>query len=239
MSEWAAKVFWSEVATRQDDGGWSVLLDGRILKTPAKAPLALPTAALADLVAEEWRAQKDHIDPTTMPATRMANSAVDKVMHQHQAVADHLAAYAETDLLCHRADSPEALVQRQTKSWDPLLNWAKETYGAQLFAGVGVMPVEQNAESLDRLRSAVRGFDAFGLAALSDLVSLSGSLIIGLAVSRSELIPEHAWELSRIDEQFQLEQWGEDEEAAAVAARKRADFLLAHRFLLSASRRAG
>lgn len=233
MSEWAAKVFWSDVEIRQDEAGWSVLLDGRELKTPAKSKLSLPTQALAALVADEWRAQTDKIDPTTMPATRMVNSAVDKVMHQRKAVADHLADYAGTDLICYRAAAPEELVSRQAAGWDPLLDWAKQTFDAQLVTVVGVMPVSQDPDGLSRLRSAIRGFDAFKLAAFSDLVTLSGSVVIALAVSKNYLTPDVAWELSRIDEQFQMEQWGDDEEAMDLAARKQADFLLAQRVFAS------
>lgn len=230
MTEWAKKRFWTEVAVAPTERGFSVTLDGRPIRTPGRQPLDLPTEALAEAMAGEWSAQQDTVDPRTMPVTRTANSAIDKVRPQHDAVADGLAAYGETDLLCHRADRPTELAARQAAEWDPLLDWAAEVFGARLCTTAGVMPVEQDAAALLRLRDAVRALSEFELAAFHDLVSLSGSLVIGFATARGHRPPKALWDASRIDEAWQIEQWGEDAEAAEEAAGKRAAFLHAAQF---------
>ncbi|MFP4275429.1 MAG: ATP12 family chaperone protein [Paracoccaceae bacterium] len=229
MSEWKARRFWTRAEVEPQGHGFRVTLDGRHLRTPAKAELHLPTRALAEAVAAEWEAQGEVIDPQSMPVTRTANSAIDKVMPQRAAVADMLAEYGGTDLLCYRAEAPEELTLRQAQSWDPLLDWAARALGAPLTAGVGVMHVTQPEASLAALSGRVHRFGAFELAALHDLVALSGSLVIGLAVTEGHDTPERLWEVSRIDETWQEEQWGYDDEARAGAQRRRADFLHAAR----------
>lgn len=231
MSEWKSRKFWTDVGIEADEDGWHVLLDGRPIKTPFKSALALPTESMARMVAREWEQQEDQIRPDLMPATRMANSAIDKVAPQWAAVVDVIAAYGETDLLCYRAEAPEQLVALQTEGWDPLLNWATETFGIRLRAGMGVIPVTQDQESLSRLRAELDALDPFSLTAIHDLVSLTGSLILGLAVDKERLEPDEAWRLSRIDEDWQISQWGHDEEAAVVADARRSAFLEAHAFL--------
>jgi chaperone required for assembly of F1-ATPase len=234
MAEWAPRVFWKEAAVVERAGGFSVTLDGRPVRTPAKRPLDLPTRAMAEAVAGEWAAQEETVNPLTMPVTRAANAALDKVAPQQEEVAAMIAAYGETDLLCYRAERPEELAERQRLGWDPLLDWAAEAHGARLEPVAGVMPRAQAPQALDRLSQAVARRGAFELVGLSDLVSLSGSLVLGLAVDEGYLDPEDGWELSRIDERFQEEQWGRDEEAAEEAEVKRQAFLQARRFLLLA-----
>ncbi|EAQ05164.1 hypothetical protein OB2597_07760 [Pseudooceanicola batsensis HTCC2597] len=230
MSEWAPKRFWKTVAVTESEGGFGVALDGRPVRTPAKRPLVVPTRALAEAVAAEWEAQEDVLDPRTMPATRGANAAIDKVALQHAEVAGMLAAYGDSDLLCYRADSPAGLVARQAEGWDPLLDWAEEALGARLMPRAGVMHEPQNPEALNRLSAAVHALGPFQLAAFHDLVSLTGSLVLGFAAAREVRPVEEIWDLSRIDEDWQAEQWGIDDEAAAAAAAKRASFLQAKRF---------
>ncbi|WP_417209414.1 ATP12 family chaperone protein [Antarctobacter sp.] len=225
MSEWAPKRFWQNAEVADTEAGYAVTLDGRGVKTPAKTPLVVPTEALAREIAAEWAAQQERVNPNTMPFTRMANSALDKVAPQHAAVADMLAAYGDSDLLCYRADSPEALVDRQQQGWDPLLDWAEATFDARLRPVAGVMYHPQDPAALARLTAPVHGQSAFALAAFHDLVSMSGSLVLALAVIRGACDPAEAWALSRIDETWQEEQWGVDEDAAKVAQRKRGEFL--------------
>lgn len=227
---WKAKRFWTEVSVTEADGGYAVHLDARRVMTPGKLPLTLPTRPMAEAIAQEWAAQEGEIQPLTMPVTRAANSAIERVTPQRAEVAAMLAAYAETDLTCHRAETPEALAQRQAAAWDPLLDWAADRFGARLFATAGILPVDQPPASLAALKAHVEGLDAFHLTAFHDLVTISGSLIIGLAVAHDHLEPEAAWSLSRIDEDWQIEQWGSDDEAEAAAAVKRADFLQAKSF---------
>ncbi|QFT82793.1 ATP12 chaperone protein [Roseovarius sp. THAF27] len=230
MSEWKAKRFWKEAAVVEDEGGYGIRLDGRAVRTPAKAAMIVPTRALAEAVAAEWDAQEDLIQPGTMPVTRSANAAIDKVRHQHAEVADMLAGYADTDLLCYRADSPDSLVRWQAEAWDPLLDWAEARYGARLVSVAGVMHRPQEAGALAQFSAEVHAMDNFTLTAFHDLVGLSGSLVIGLAALEEARPAEDLWELSRLDERWQEEQWGIDDEARAVEAVKRAEFLHAKRF---------
>ncbi|MEM6304183.1 MAG: ATP12 family protein [Pseudomonadota bacterium] len=229
MSEWKAKRFWTEATVVPLDQGFTVELDGRSVKTPGKALLVMPTRALAAAVAEEWQAQGEMINPMTMPTTRTANSAIDKVAVQHDEVATLLAAYGDSDLLCYRADRPVELVARQAAAWDPLLDWGETELGARLEPRVGVMHAPQDPEALAALARQTRALPDFELTAFHDLVSLSGSLIIGFAAARGAWPAEELWEISRLDELFQIEQWGRDEEAEAMAAAKRESFLHARR----------
>lgn len=230
MSDWKLKRFWQAANVAEAEGGYAVQLDGRPVKTPAKASLVVPTRALADRIAAEWDAVDGQIDPTAMPFTRSSNAAIDKVAHQHAEVADMLAAYGDADLTCYRADGPEGLVARQTELWDPLLDWAETALGARLIPVRGVMHAPQNPQALRVLSDHVHALDVFALTALHDLVSLSGSLIIGFASLHDLHDPHHLWRLSRVDEQWQEDQWGKDDEAQAMAARKESDFLHAHGF---------
>jgi len=225
------KRFWREVSVEPEDGGFAVRLDGRPLRTPAKAPCLLPTAALAEAVAAEWAAQEGEVKPAAMPLTRAANTAIDRVAREFDAVAGTVAAYGETDLICYRAPHPAGLTARQGEGWDPLVAWAAEALTARLALAEGVMHVAQPPESLSRLAAAVRAHDPWELTALHDLVTISGSLVIGLAVSHGRLDAEAAWPLSRIDEDWNIEEWGEDAEAAEVARRRQADFLNAARLM--------
>jgi chaperone required for assembly of F1-ATPase len=230
MSEWKQKRFWTDATTHEGPDGWIVQLDGRTVKTPSKAGLVLPTSALADAVAAEWQAQDDVIDPLSMPFTRSANAAIDKVAHQHGDVADMLAAYGDADLLCYRAEAPEALVIRQTQTWDPYLDWAADALGARLHPRVGVIHESQDADVLELLSEHVHRMDEFALAAFHDLVSLSGSLILGFAAAQDLHPVPRIWAASRLDETWQEEQWGEDEEAQKTAEIKKTAFLHAKYF---------
>lgn len=231
MAGWKAKRFWKTVSVVPEGQGWGLRLDARVLQTPAKAPLIVPTAAMAEAIAEEWRAQEGEIRPALMPVSRAANSAIDKVTLQQAEVAAIIADYGMTDLLCYRATGPEVLVQRQAAAWDGLLDWVAKELGAPLLVTAGVMAVPQPASSIARLRAVVGGFDPFRLTALHDLVAISGSLVIGLATARGHLQPDAAWRAARIDEDWQAEQWGRDAEAAAEAAAKAAALAEAARFL--------
>lgn len=231
MSEWKLKRFWTGVTTEAGADGVRVLLDGRPVRTPGKAPLLLPTEALAHAVAAEWAAQEAAVDFASMPLTRYANTAIDRVTPQFDEVAAHIAGYGGTDLLCYRAGTPEGLAAEQARGWDPLLDWAREALGAPLVPTAGVIPVAQPAESLARLGRIVRGFPVFELTALHDLVSIPGSLILGLAVAAGRLDPEACWHLSRIDEEWQIAEWGRDDEAQAAAEARRRDLGTAAAFL--------
>jgi len=231
MSEWAAKRFWTTTATEEvPGGGFTITLDGKPVKTPAKALFVVPTVGLAKAAAEEWDAQSGKIDPGTMPVTRGANSAIDKVTPQHAEVVALLAAYGDSDLLSYRAAGPEGLMAEQIAQWDPLLDWLDATYGVRLNTGEGVMHVAQDAAGQSTLHRALAELTPFELAAVHDLVSLSGSLVIALAVMQGHLEVERAWAISRVDEEWQIREWGEDEEARALEQKKKQAFLEAATF---------
>lgn len=230
MSEWKLKRFWERAEVVEEDAGFAVHLDGRPVKTPAKSLLVVPTQALADRIAGEWNAVDGQINPTTMPFTRSSNAAVDKVRQQHAEVADMLAAYGDADLTCYRANGPDTLIARQAEAWDSLLDWAETALGARLIPVEGVIHKPQDPRALGHLARQVHDLDDFALTAFHDLVSLSGSLVIGFAALHKLHAPEMLWRMSRVDELWQEEQWGEDEEAQETAARKESDFLHASLF---------
>jgi chaperone required for assembly of F1-ATPase len=230
MSILKQKRFWKAAKVVPEAAGYGVELDGRKVHTPNKTPLVVPTPAMANAIAAEWDAQPEKINPLTMPVTRSANSALDKVIPQHAEVVAMLAEYGGTDLLCYRAAGPVELIALQAQAWDPVLAWAATRFGDTLQVGEGVMHVPQNQALLANLHAQVASFDHFALAGLHDLVGISGSLILALAVTDGALDVAEAWEKSRIDEQWQTSQWGDDEEAAAHAALKKEAFEHAARF---------
>ncbi|MCP5038012.1 MAG: ATPase [Rhodobacteraceae bacterium] len=224
------KPIWNKVAVAEAYGSFAVELDGRPMRTPAKAPLVLPTHALAEIVAAEWRAQDGKPDPATMPATRMANAAIDKVTEQFDEVAGVVAAYGDSDLLCYRATAPVELVDRQVKKWDPLLDWAADALGARLKPVSGIMHAPQDPAALSSLADGVSALTPFELAAFHDLVAISGSLIVGFAASKRLLGLEELWACACLDEIWQEEQWGRDEDAVTLRERKKQDFFDASQF---------
>lgn len=229
MSDWKAKRFWKSAVVVQAADAFAVELDGRGIKTPAKQALHVPTHAMATAIAAEWDAQEGTINPNTMPVTKTANAAIDKVAVQHAEVADMLAAYGDSDLLCYRADSPEELIQRQSDLWDPMLAWATDALDAPLEPRIGVIHAPQDPVAIDALTRRTHALSAFELAAFHDLVSLSGSLVLGFAAALDARPVKELWDLSRLDENWQEEQWGEDDDATALALIKRAAFLHAKR----------
>jgi chaperone required for assembly of F1-ATPase len=222
------KRFYKQVAVTEALG---ITLDDRPVKTPAKQPLLLPNAALAEAIADEWRAQGEEINPHLMPFTGLANAAIDRVAPDLANFAAGLSAYGETELLCYRADEPFALVARQNQDWNPLLGWAQQRYDISFTLVRGVMHEPQPDETLSRLAEAVQTRGAFDLAALNPIVTISGSLVIALAVAEQALEPEAAFDAAHLDELWQAEQWGEDHFALEARALHRRDFLSGCRFL--------
>lgn len=222
------KRFWTEASVFASDAGWSVALDGKPLRTPARKPLAVPTRALADAVAAEWDAQAEEVRPRAMPLTGLANAAVDRAGPE---LAASLAAYGESDLLCYRAERPPALAATQSARWDPPLEWARRRYDVAFVITSGIAHRLQPAPTLARLGNAVSALDRFGLAGLHPLVTITGSLVLGLAVLEGELSADAAFDAGELDARFQAAHWGEDAEAAATRALRCADLLEGARFL--------
>lgn len=218
------KRFWKEVAVVPAEGGHDVQLDSRPVRTPGRLPLTLPTLALAQAVAEEWRAVGETIDPRAMPLTGLANAAIDRIAADPASFAAGLANYAQSDLLCYRAEHPLELQLRQQAAWDPLLDWAARRYAAPLVTTTGIVHRAQPPESLAALGTAVAARSPFELAALSPLVTVTGSLVAALALLEHAATPDDIWSAANLDEDWQVEHWGEDELARQARAARRADF---------------
>jgi len=225
------KRFWKEVSVTQDGDGWGVRLDGRPVRTPARAPLIVPNEALAQAIAGEWAGTGEQVDSRAMPLTGLANAAIDRVAPDRQAFAEGLARYAEADLACYRADGPGELVERQAESWDALLSWGRRRFDVDFATTTGITHVEQPRATVDRLAHEVAALGVFQLAGLSPLVTIGGSLVAALAVLEKAVTPEAAWDAGSLDDQWQLERWGNDAEAQAALDNRRRDFLSAARFL--------
>ena len=223
--------FYKAATSRPDGEGHGVWLDERRLKTPARLPLTVPTATLAEAIAAEWNAQESRILPAAMPLTALANAAIDRIAPEREAFARRLAAYGAHDLLCYRAAEPLSLAVRLAKSWQPVLDWLAEAHGARLALAEGIVHVDQPPEALAALEAAVLALGPFHLAALHVLTTSYGSLGLGLAVLGGRLGAGEAFSISRIDEEFQVERWGNDEEAEIRAARIRDEAETGGRFL--------
>ena len=225
------KRFWKEVSVEPEGEGWTIRLDGRAVKTPARGALIVPTRALADALAGEWEAVGATIDPRNMPLTGLANAAIDRVAPARQAFADNLANYAEADLACYRAEGPRELVDRQAEQWDKLLGWARRRFDVDFATTSGLRHVAQPSATVERLSHAIAALDPFRLAGLSPVVTIGGSLVAAMAVLEKAISPEEAWEAVSVDDRWQIEQWGADADAEAALENRRRDFLSAARFL--------
>lgn len=226
----ALKRFYKAVTIVSTDAGWQVLLDGRGVKTPKRQPLLLPTKALGEAIAAEWEAQGPFIDPRRMPLTKLANSTLDGVVGREEAVAAEIVGYGANDLLCYRAERPETLAMLQRQHWDPLLDWTRERFGADLSPTTGVMPVGQTPEAVAKLGDAVASLDAFALAAAHVMTTLTGSAVLALAYIHGRLSLDEAWAAAHVDEDFQIVRWGEDAEAQARRELRRTEMAAASIF---------
>jgi chaperone required for assembly of F1-ATPase len=222
------KRIYAAVDIQEGEGGWSLLLDGRAARTPAKAKLILPSRPIAEAVAAEWAGQGETLDTVAMPMTRLANTAIDGVANTMAETRADIASYANSDLLCYRALEPEALAALQAAAFDPVLDWAHETLGARFILSCSLMHVAQPASALDAVRGAVEAFESpLAVAALHGMTSLTGSVLLALAVARGALSAEAAWRAAHVDEDFQISKWGEDDEAVARRAARWRDFSVA------------
>jgi chaperone required for assembly of F1-ATPase len=222
--------FYEAVETAAGEGGFVVLLDGRALKTPGGVRLVLPTEALAGQVAEEWAAQGPTLELAGMHATRLANTATDSIRQARTQTADQIAQYAASDLLCYFAEAPAGLVERQHAHWSPVLERAREDVGLAFVRAAGIVHQAQPQETLDRIKDLALAQDDFVLAGLAFGAALYGSSVLAIALRRGWLTGEQAFELSRLDEAWQEEQWGVDAEAAERTARLRTESLMLERW---------
>ncbi len=225
------KRFYKEARAEPTDEGWAIALDGKPVRTPGRARLAVPSEQLGYGIAAEWNGQVEEIDPRAMPLTGLANAAIDRIAPDPHGFADELAQYGETDLLCYRCDSPAELARQQAEAWDPLLEWAADTFDIAFETTTDIVHRPQPEATVARLRDAVRSYDPFRLAGLSPLVRLSGSLVAALALAEKAAEEDAVWAATRLDESWQEAQWGEDEEAIAERDSRRREFAAGMRFL--------
>jgi chaperone required for assembly of F1-ATPase len=225
------KRFYSMVTVAPEAGGFAVSLDDQKLRTPAKAPLVLPSRALAEAIAAEWREQGPEVTLGTLGLTRLASTAIDLVMPRRTEVAAEVARYAGTDLVCYRASHPPELARRQHEAWQPLIDWATLRYDAPLETTIGVVPIAQSAIALRALAAAAESYAPLELAALHLATTSCGSLVVALALIEGRLDVEGAFAAAQLDESFEIEQWGEDAEQTQRRAALKADMALAHSFI--------
>lgn len=225
------KRFWKDVAIVPQDGGWGIALDGRPMRTPHRAPLAVASTALAEAIAAEWRAQGETIDPRAMPMTSLANAAIDLAAPDPAAFAEPIAAYAATDLFCYRDDRDAALQAEQAAAWNPILTWAETRFGVEFAMTQGIVPIDQPPATIAALRDAVFALDPWRMTALTPLVTIGGSLVAGLACIAQAFEAEALWEAVSLDELYQERRWGADAEAQAQRAAHKRDWDNAVRFL--------
>lgn len=225
------KRFWKVAEAVSQDGGWGIALDGRPVRTPARAPLVVENAALAEAIAAEWTAQQETIEPATMPLTGIANAAIDLAGADPAGFAEPIAAYAESDLLCYRDDRDAMLQGEQAAAWNPLLAWAEARHGVEFALTQGVLPIDQPPTTIATLRAAVFAQDPFRLAALAPLVTIGGSLVAALALIEAAFDADALWDAVSLDELYQERRWGADSEAQKARALREADWHNAARFL--------
>lgn len=226
------KKFYTAVAVEDEKtGGYGITLDGRPVRTPAKAGLVVPTRAMADGIAGEWDGQGETIKPETMPLTQLCNTAIDRLPTHRERIIDDIARYGETDLVCYHAENPDELVAQQQKNWTPLLEWLNHEHGVLLLVQTGVQYLKQRDDAVDALRLAISGRDDFETSALHLAVGACGSVVIGLAMVDGKIDAEQAFKAAYLDEEFQAERWGPDAEAAARAKHIYDDLNAASQFL--------
>jgi len=225
------KRFFSAASIASHGDGFEIQLDGRTIKTPNRAPLAVPTEPLAEAIAAEWNALGEEIDPGLLPLTKIANTAIDGVRAREREVHDDIVRYIGNDLLFYRAETPDQLIARQADAWDPVLQWFSETYGAQFKTTAGIMPIEQNMLSVAKAASALTNETAMSLAPLHLITTLTGSALLTIAHLKGHLTTDQVWDATHVDEDWQIEQWGHDDEAAERRARRRHELEDAANFL--------
>lgn len=225
------KRFWKAVSVEPTDGAWEIRLDGCPVRTPGRVPLALPTQAMAKAIADEWRGVAEDIDPRAMPLTGLANAAIDRIAPDTLSFAAGLAKYGESDLLCYRSDHPVLLRERQDRLWDAPLDWARGRYDVHFEVVTGIVHHDQPAATLERVADAIAAQNPFALAALNQVVTITGSLVLALALAERAMGADAVWQAANLDEDWQIEQWGEDMFATQAREVRQADYEAAVRFL--------
>jgi chaperone required for assembly of F1-ATPase len=217
------KRFYAQAGVSETPKGFGITLDGKPVRTPSRRLLAAPTREIAEAIAAEWDAQKEIIDPMTMPVTRLANSVIDAVTDRADAVADDIAKYFHSDMLFYRAGHPDALVEREAELWDPVVFWAVDTLGAHFILAEGIVHVRQPDQAVAAARAALPA-DSWSIAALHMVTTLTGSALLALALMRGALDEDQVWAAAHVDEDWNIQHWGVDEEVAAKRLARFLDF---------------
>ena len=230
------KKFYELATIEEAEGGFSIVLDGRPVKTPGKQVLLLPNKASAQIVTDEWNAVEEVINPLKMPATRLANTAIDGVVNEMQAVMEDITRYSSSDLVCYRAETPQGLVEKQQEHWDPILDWAQSELCASFEIGEGIAFITQPKETIALFGARLKNHsDPFKLACIHTFTSISGSALIALALAEKHIDAETAWSAAHVDEDWNIYQWGEDFEAQERRVQKWIDFAVADKLLKAVS----
>ena len=230
MTASPARRFYKKVAVTGTAAPFSVTLDERSLRTPLKRALDLPTKRLAEAVASEWAAQAEKIDPHSMPYTKLANTAVDRVTSDHERIMSEIVDFAGSDLVCYRAEKPRDLIERQSRAWQPVLDWARATFAAEFLVTEGIVHIEQPSRSLGAMRDYLGGKSSWALTALHNMTTLTGSALIAAMACDGAILPAEAWLAAHVDEDWQIEQWGSDEEARHRRDYRKREFDICLRF---------
>ncbi|WP_321390003.1 ATP12 family chaperone protein [Emcibacter sp.] len=225
------KRFYKNVDLGEQDGGYVILLDGRAVKTPERRLVMAPNQDLADSLAQEWRDQGEDVLPRTMPMNKYLCTAIDRVATQRESLIEELVGYGGSDQICYRAEHPADLVSRQQEVWDPIVKWMGKEMGIFLKTTSGIIHVEQERAEMDKLRRLLAVLNEFEIAALHNMTTLTGSVSIGMALLHDRIDLDRAWAASQLDEEYQIEQWGQDKEAEERRANMREELGHAARFL--------
>ena len=230
MTASPARRFYRKVAVTGTAAPFSVTLDERSLRTPLKRALDLPTKRLAEAVASEWAAQAEKIDPHSMPYTKLANTAVDRVNSDRERIMSEIVDFAGSDLVCYRAEKPRDLIERQSRAWQPVLDWARATFAAEFLVTEGIVHIEQPSRSLGAMRDYLGSKSPWALTALHNMTTLTGSALIAAMACDGAILPAEAWLAAHVDEDWQIEQWGSDEEARHRRDYRKREFDICLRF---------
>ena len=230
MTASPARRFYKKVAVTGTAAPFSVTLDERSLRTPLKRALDLPTRRLAEAVASEWAAQAEKIDPHSMPYTKLANTALDRVAGDRERIMSQIVDFAGSDLVCYRAEKPRDLIERQARAWQPVLDWARAAFAAEFLVTEGIVHIEQPSRSLGAMRDYLGGKSPWALTALHNMTTLTGSALIAAMACDGAILPAEAWLAAHVDEDWQIEQWGSDEEAGHRRDYRKREFDICLRF---------
>lgn len=229
------KRFYKDASFSENENQYEILLDGKAVKTPLKAPFKVPSKALAKKIVEEWLVQDEHIDPAKMPFTKLANTAIDRVMGRESEIIEEIAKYSASDLLCYRAENPEELVERQAEAWDPILKWLEADHKLNFMVTSGIIFKEQPKDALEEVQRLLKDYTPFELCALHNITTLTGSALLMLAFAKEQLTMQETWETALIDEDWQIEKWGEDEDAKRQREKKWSEMQATCHFFTSLS----